>query len=83
MKKLSAGGSSVYEKQMVGEKPSRKMPHFNYESEMRGEHPISVRKKKGGAIRKAAIGGAQKMRLGEMTKGGMQAKPKPVKRGGT
>lgn len=34
-----ARGGSIYEHQMDGEHPSRKMPHVNYESEMMGETP--------------------------------------------
>lgn len=32
-------GGSVYEHEMLGEHPSRKRPHINYESDMRGEVP--------------------------------------------
>lgn len=36
-----AAGGTVYEHQMVGERPSHKAHHFNYESEMMGEYPVS------------------------------------------
>lgn len=32
-------GGSVYEHEMLGEHPSRKRPHINYESDMKGEAP--------------------------------------------
>lgn len=32
-------GGSVYEHEMLGEHPSRKRPHINYEGDMRGEVP--------------------------------------------
>lgn len=35
-----ASGGTIYEHQMVGEKPSRKAHGFNYESEMKGERPV-------------------------------------------
>jgi hypothetical protein len=66
---LKRGGrarGNVYEREMVGERPSRKKHHFNYQDEMRGEHP-SKRKH-------FAIGGSGKIRHQEMTKGG-----KPIK----
>lgn len=37
MKKYASGGS-VYENEMLGERSSHRMPHLNYESQMRGEH---------------------------------------------
>jgi hypothetical protein len=48
-----AMGGSVYERQMVGEHPSRKPPHINYESELNGEKVIRKR---------MAMGGVGKMR---------------------
>ena len=35
-------GGSVYENEMLGEHPSRKRPHINYESDMKGEVPERV-----------------------------------------
>jgi hypothetical protein len=40
-KKGYASGGTVYEREMVGEKPSSKMPHFNYEAEMKGSKCVS------------------------------------------
>lgn len=39
--------ASVYEKDMLGERPSKKAPHINYESQMNGEKPVH-RAKEGG-----------------------------------
>lgn len=39
MKKRASGGT-VYEREMVGERPGSKAHHFNYESEMRGERAV-------------------------------------------
>ena len=50
-----AKGGSVYERDMVGEKPHSKMPHINYESDMKGEKIVRKR---------MAIGGAGKERKG-------------------
>jgi hypothetical protein len=36
-----ARGGTVYEHHMVGEHPSHRRPHINYEAEMRGEHCVS------------------------------------------
>jgi len=46
-----SSGGTVYEREMVGERPSRKRPHINYESDMRGEHGV-----------KMAMGGVGKIR---------------------
>jgi hypothetical protein len=35
-----AAGGTVYEHEMLGEHPSTKRPHINYEKDMRGVHPI-------------------------------------------
>lgn len=56
-----AKGGSVYEKQMVGERPSSKPHHFNYEADMRGEHTRSS----------FAAGGVAKMRKGVSNAAGM------------
>lgn len=85
-----AAGGGVYEREMLGEHPSHKRPHINYESEMKGEraiskpratHPISKAGKddethgeylkRGGKVKKMAMGGVGKMRHGEATKSGM------------
>lgn len=63
-----AGGGSIYENRMVGEKPSRGAPHINYESDMKGEHPVRGTK--------MAAGGVAKMRHKEMTKSGKQMAPR-------
>lgn len=34
-------GGTVYEREMVGEKPTSKMPHYNYESQMKGTKCIA------------------------------------------
>jgi hypothetical protein len=39
-RKHKAHGGTIYEHQMVGEHPSHKMHHYNYEAEMMGERPI-------------------------------------------
>lgn len=54
---------TIYEREMVGERPSHKMPDFNYESQMRGVKPI-----------KRAAGGVAKIRHKEATKKGMPIK---------
>src|SRR5271167_489293 len=36
-----ANGGTIYEREMVGERPSRHAPHFDYESQMRGERCVS------------------------------------------
>lgn len=65
--KKMADGGNVYERHMLGEHPSRKVPHINYESEMRGEKPVKKAMakggcmKKGGTTKKMAMGGATKM----------------------
>jgi hypothetical protein len=41
MKHRKAEGGTIYEKQMVGERPGSKAHHFNYESEMKGERAVS------------------------------------------
>lgn len=56
-----AEGGGIYEREMVGEHPSHKRPHINYESDMRGEK----------IVRKAmAMGGVGKIRHKEATKEG-------------
>ena len=65
-----AAGGSIYTREMVGEKPTTKMPHFNYEAHMDGE-----RKKMavgGGAVKKMALGGVGKIRHEEATASGQQ-----------
>lgn len=69
MKKYASGGS-VYERQMVGENPSRKPHKINYEAEMRGEKVVRARKAEGGEVKKLAMGGAGKVRKGQATPAG-------------
>src|SRR6266850_2930074 len=35
-----SGGGTVYEHHMLGDHPSTKRPHINYEKEMKGEHCV-------------------------------------------
>lgn len=62
---------SCYEKDMLGEHPSKKAPHINYESEMRGEKPVKPAK--------YAAGGVAKIRHGVATKAGKPIMKKTVK----
>lgn len=73
MKKASGG--TVYERQMVGERPSTKMPHNSYESEMRGMKPVRKAMASGGEAR-MAMGGSGKVRHKQATSAGMAIKPK-------
>ncbi len=50
-----ASGGNVYEREMVGEKPSNKPRHFNYESDMKGEKPVR---------KPMAMGGVGKLKKG-------------------
>lgn len=61
-----ASGGSVYEKEMVGNHPNNKAPHFNYSSQMNGEKPSHRRA--------YAAGGSGKIRHHEATHKG-----KPMK----
>lgn len=66
------------EGEMMGERPSKKTPHINYEASMKGTRPVKESKaqmefKKGGAV-KLAAGGVGKLRKGEMTKDGEPTK---------
>jgi hypothetical protein len=69
-------GGSVYEQEMTGERPSKKTPHINYETQMRGEHGKKAKMASGGCFKKGthvkrAMGGPGKMRKDEMTSSGM------------
>lgn len=73
VKHKKAAGGTVYEREMVGEKPTTKRPNINYEADMRGERPVKKAKKAlGGAVSKLAIGGVGKIRHKEATKAGKQ-----------
>ena len=65
--KKARGGMIKTREEMVGEKPSHRQHHFNFEAQMRGEHP---EKKARGGCMKMAMGGAGKIRHGEMSKSG-------------
>lgn len=78
----ASGGSTVYERQMVGEHPSHHQHHYNYEAEMSGERCISKPPThsniKGGHKvdenhhQMFAMGGVGKMRHGQSDKSGHQ-----------
>lgn len=59
-----------YESEMLGEHPSRKRPHINYEADMKGEKVVKKAYKAGGAVKKMAAGGAAKVRKGVATASG-------------
>lgn len=63
------GHETSYEREMLGEHPSHKAPHFNYEAQMRGVK----------SVRKAA-GGVAKIRHKEATKKGMPIKSRKAHR---
>jgi hypothetical protein len=62
-------GGTVYESEMVGEHPTTKFHHYDYEDLMRGEEPMHKAKK--GKHMKLAAGGVAKMRHEEATSKGM------------
>jgi hypothetical protein len=55
-----AKGGSIYEKQMVGMKPSSTPRHINYEANMRGERSKSGYAE-GGPVHRERLGMVQKM----------------------
>lgn len=57
-----ASGGDVYEREMVGEKPTRRQHHYDYEAQMVGERPVHGEK--------FAVGGVGKIRHKEMTRHG-------------
>lgn len=65
--KVSRKGSMA-EREMVGEKPSRKAPHFNYEAQMDGEKR-----------RKFAAGGVAKIRHDQSTSRGAPITSRPAR----
>lgn len=73
-----AKGGSIYEREMLGEHPSRRAPHINYESNMRGEHMKHHRRyAEGGEARREELkcGGRPRRRAegGKMAEGGSYA----------
>lgn len=61
---------SKYESEMLGEHPSKKRPHINYESDMKGEKVVKKAYKSGGSVKKMAAGGAAKVRKSVATASG-------------
>lgn len=70
MMKKSNGGT-IYEREMEGEKPHTNFNHFNYEGQMRGEHPTQRAQ--------YAAGGVAKMRHCEADSMGKPMKTKNSK----
>lgn len=64
-----ARGGNVYEREMLGEHPSHSRPHFNYESEMKGERCVKHSYADGGkaAGGEMAMGGVGKIRHNQAT----------------
>ena len=69
-----------YESDMLGDHPSKKRPHINYESDMKGEKVVKKAYKSGGAVKKLAAGGAAKVRKGVATDSGMPVNVRKPKR---
>lgn len=70
-----------YEKEMVGQKSSKKEPHINYETQMRGEKGHKAKEPSSGMAAgpkpvKLAAGGVGKLRKNEMSSSGMPIKQK-------
>ncbi len=66
-----ANGGSIYEREMLGERPSRRAPRINYEADMRGERPVRKTSaarpatfKKGGRVKKGFGGDLGRALLG-------------------
>lgn len=74
-RQCKAGGGTIYEREMVGERPSRTRPHINYESDMRGEHGHFEKPQR------LAAGGVGKMRHGVANAKGFPIKTRRVVKG--